>query len=248
MKIKTELCIESLHGAIVGQNYNFSSIEINSALTVGGLTPSYGLVKSIIEACPNIEKKVMIRPRPAGFLYTEDEYSIMLEDLDVFLQMDIQGIVFGFLNKDFTIDLKRSKAFIDKIHANGKKAIFHRAIDNVNDIDIAIKQLIDLGCDQVLTSGMASSAEVGKEKLKYMQEKYGQYVVFIAGAGINAYNIDKILNFTGIKYIHGSFSNLILDPTTSNNISYKTYDDDVYLATDQDKVSEIRKKIIEIGE
>lgn len=242
--IKSEICIESYAGAKIAANLAYTSVEVNAALDLGGLTPSLGLVKQLKNLA--IEKNCMIRPRAGGFCYTEDEYKTMLADLELLLNMEIDGIVFGFLTDNFTVDSERTKQFVNKIHQANKKAIFHRAFDNTKEPEQAIQTLINLKVDRLLTSGQAETALEGATLLAKLQKQYGQQIELVAGAGVQATNANTLLKLTGIKYLHASCKNLAEDITAVRNVSYAVTKSKPlgYICTDYVKAEALKKAII----
>lgn len=249
MRNKFELCIESYEGAKIAEKAGVFSIEINSGLDLGGLTPSLALVREICNDFKSVEKNIMIRPRPAGFIYNEYEYSIMLKDLEIFLYEDINGIVFGFLNEELSIDEKRTKEFVDIIHSKGKKAIFHRAFDNVKDYKKSIETLIELKVDRVLTSGQRASCIEGQEIIKELQNDYGKNIEILAGAGISSGNIKDFMNYTKVNYVHGSCRKKAVDKSTVTNVSYEISkgSGNYYNINDEKELMNIVAKLEEIG-
>lgn len=244
--MKLELCVENIQAAQEAQKNKFDSIEINSALHLGGLTPSMGLIKELAKI-KNLEKNVMIRPRSGGFIYSEDEYKLMLSELKEIIDLDIDGIVFGFLNKDLTINMDRTKEFVDLIHKAGKKAIFHRAIDNCLDYEEAIKQLIDLHVDRILTSGQKERAIEAKDILAKMQALYGDKIEIVVGAGVGPDNIIDLIDSTEAVYYHASAREKILDMSSAINVDYSLGDFDYY-SVDIGKIKalgDLKKKLLE---
>lgn len=222
--MKKELCIENFEGALIAQELGYDSIELNSALCLGGLTPSLGLVRKVSE---NVDLEIicMIRNRACGFNYSDLEYEEMLSELDVFLDENIAGIVFGFLTSDFKIDVEKTLKFVEKIHSRNKIAVFHRAIDNIENYEDGIKTLIDLKVDRVLTSGQEETAIEGIEKLKNIQLKYGNSIEIIAGSGLNSSNVEEFVSKTNINYLHSTCKEFREDITTANKVSYSIYSD-----------------------
>lgn len=241
MAIKTEICIDSYAGAKIAADLGYTSVEINSALDLGGLTPSLGLVREI---CNNlkIEKNCMLRPRGGGFCYTASEYETMLDDLDILCQEKIDGIVFGFLTADYHVDIARTTEMITRIHQAGLKAIFHRAFDNTIDPKQAIETLIQLRADRLLTSGQAGTAIEGADLLAKLQAEYGQEIELVAGAGVKAKNALQLLQKTKVNYIHSSCRVQATDVTSKLNVSYAIYKDypTNYLCTDYASAEALR--------
>lgn len=214
-----ELCCGSLEDSIIANDLNVDRIELNTALALGGLTPSMGLIKEVLNNV-NIPVAVMIRPRAGGFDYNELEYKTMLNDLEELLNVDIEGIVFGFLEKDLNINLNRTEEFINKIHKGGKKAIFHRAFDNSYDKERSIKELIKFGCDRVLTSGGKQTAIDGWETIKLLQKEYGNNIDIVAGSGINEINLKEFIENTNITQVHSSCKTWFKDNTSNSFVDY----------------------------
>ncbi len=221
--MKAELCIDSYEGAKIAYDLGFDSVEINSSLYLGGITPGLGLVRNIAENL-EIDTMVMVRNRPGGFNYTDQEFEEMKKELDIFLEEDIKGIVFGFITADFEIDQEKTKYFVDRIHEKGKKAIFHRAYDNTKDPYRSMELLIDLGVDRVLTSGQEETAFEGRRLLKNLFVNYGNDIEIIGGAGLNSSNIAEFIDHTGLELVHSTCKTFREDLTTSYKVSYSFMD------------------------
>lgn len=186
-------------------------VELNSALFLGGLTPSLGNFL-LSKKNEGIAVLPMVRPRPAGFFYSTNEYLTMLEDAKLFMQHGADGIVFGFLNADGTIDSARTTEFVEI--AGAKEAVFHRAFDLTPDPFAALETLVQCGVKRVLTSGQAPSAAEGIELIKQLVEKAAGRIEILPGAGIRPANASHIINYTGVKQIH--FSAMVKKPEPSN--------------------------------
>lgn len=215
-----EICCGSLGDAKQAYAGGAKRIELNSALFMGGLTPSIGTLKLVKEQC-NLEVMAMVRPRGAGFCYSNSEYEVMKEDCRMLLEQGADGIVFGFLKPDYSIDVKRTKEFTEFIHSCGKTAVFHRAFDCVEDPYDAMAQLIEAKVDRVLTSGLQEKAWDGIPVIAQLQKQYGDKIEILAGSGINAENAVELLKQTGISQVHSSCKAWEEDTTTKGNaVSY----------------------------
>lgn len=213
MKAMIEICCGSYQDALAAWKGGAKRIELNSALALGGLTPS---LTSLILTKQNTDLKVitMIRPRGAGFCYSEEDYEIMKQDAQIMLEHGADGLAFGFLNAQGFIDIKRTQEFVKLIHSYHKEAVFHRAFDCVADPIKAIEQLIDLGVDRLLTSGLKAKAVDALDLLERLQREYGQDIEILAGSGVNASNVLDILEKTGLSQVHSSCKDWVSDPTT----------------------------------
>lgn len=214
-----EICCGSLEDVLIAQKAGADRIELNSAMYLGGLTPSVGTIKLISEKC-YIPIIAMVRPRPGGFYYNDYEFQTMLADIESMMDYNIQGIAFGCLDRDGSIDKEKSSMIIEIIHNSNKEAVFHRAFDCVKNPYEAIEILINLGVKRVLTSGLKSKAVEGVDLLAKLQNKYGDKIEILAGSGVNASNCSYLINETGIVQYHSSCKSWRTDPTTIGNISF----------------------------
>lgn len=197
-----EICTNSYQSAKNAQDAGAHRIELCHELSIGGITPSYGLLKQVKENL-SISVFVLIRPRGGNFVYSNDEFEIMKQDIKVCKDLDCQGIVSGVLNVDNTIDLERTKALVE--WSKPLEFTFHRGFDEVINPKEAIVQLIDLGVTRILTSGQEHTAEQGLELLKALDDKSNGRLIIIAGGGINSENAIKFKE-AGLKEIHASAS------------------------------------------
>lgn len=209
-----EVCCGSYDDALASYRGGAKRIELNSALYLGGLTPS---LASLILTKKNTDLKVitMVRPRAAGFCYTNEEFETMKLDVTLMLENGADGIAFGCLTSESEIDVKQTKEIVDIIKSFDKEVVFHRAFDCVRDVDKTMNILIELGVDRVLTSGLMPKAMDGIEMIKYLQDKYGDRIEILAGSGMNASNAKEIMEKTGISQVHSSCKGRRNDSTTS---------------------------------
>lgn len=209
-----EICCGSYEDALAAWKGGAERIELNSALYLGGLTPSIGSLRLVKE---NTGLKVisMVRPRGAGFSYTEAETEQMFADARILMENGSDGLAFGFLTSEGKIDSERTGRMIRLIHEFHGEAVFHRAFDCVEDPYEAIEELIRLGTDRILTSGLKEKAAAGAGLLKELQEKYGNRIQLLAGSGINADNAKALMEETGLTQVHSSCRDWKRDETTT---------------------------------
>ena len=220
MERLVEICCGSYEDALNAYYGRAKRIELNSALHLGGLTPSIASLK-LTKKNTNLKIITMIRPRGAGFCYNDIEFEVMKEDARCMLENKADGIAFGCLNQDGSINEKQTKEMIDIIKEYQGEVVFHRAFDCVADPYASIELLIHLGVDRILTSGLKPKAMDGKELIKDLQNKYGNQIEILAGSGINASNARKMMEDTGIYQVHSSCKDWINDPTTKTyEVSY----------------------------
>ena len=238
-----EVCAGSVQDCINAQLGGADRVELNSALHLGGLTPSLAMLKLVKEKT-SLKVICMDRPRAAGFCYDDVEIETMFEDAKILLENGTDGISFGFLNSDATINVTETKKMVELIHQYQKEAVFHRAFDCVDDPMHAIKQLIDCGVDRILTSGLQPTAMQGTSVLEKLQSAFGDQIELLAGSGINANNIRALKEQTGLHQFHGSCKEWCKDPTTTvGNVSYAYHESDDYDCVSLEKVRSIVQEL-----
>ncbi len=194
-----EICAINIQSALAAQQAGAHRIELCSALDVGGLTPSLGLIKAAVEAL-HIPVHVLIRPREGDFCYTEAELSIMLADIRLCREVGAAGVVVGALTTDGLLDLPKMQAM--KQAAGDLPVTCHRAFDFTANPDQALEQLIEMGFVRVLSSGQADSAYDGRMLLKKWVDQAAGRIAIMPGGGLNAANIHAVIEFTGAKDVH----------------------------------------------
>lgn len=205
-----EICTNSYQSAINAQEAGAHRIELCSELSVGGITPSYGLIKRVVEAL-TIPVFVLIRPRRGNFYYTSAEFEIIKQDIQICKDLGCHGIVSGVLNIDNTIDIKRTKELVEL--SKPLSFTFHRAFDCVPNPQESLEQLIQLGVERVLTSGQESKAIVGLETLKALNLQAKNKIKILVGSGVNSQNAYKFKK-AGFDEIHASASKVINDESS----------------------------------
>ena len=217
-----EVCCGSIQDALVAYENGADRIEYNSALPLGGLTPDIIGLKTVLDRI-DIPVVAMVRSRPDGFCYDEDEFEAMVSTTKAMMALPIAGIAFGMLTKERTVDIDHTRFMVVLCHANGKEFVFHRAIEDCVDIDEAMKTLIDLKVDRVLTSGGYPDVESGCSKLCDMQKQYGHTIQILAGCGLNINNVDQLLD-GGIMQVHGTCKKIVNDPSSPHTNGYPVVD------------------------
>lgn len=201
-RICIEACIASVEDAIAAYEGGADRLELNTALSLDGLTPSIGVLRRVKEAVP-LPVIVMIRPRPFGFAYSASEFEVMQQDVDAFLQEGVAGFAFGVLHADHQIDHQRVRLLVRQME--GVDKVFHRAFDITPSAKKALEVLTDLGINRVLTSGHQPTAMEGADKIKDLIVQAGGHIEILPGSGINPSNVAAILSQTGCNQIHGTF-------------------------------------------
>jgi len=176
-------------------------IELCAALTEGGITPSYGTIKQCREAF-EVQLFPIIRPRAGDFLYTDEEFKIMLNDVKLCKQVNCDGVVIGLLNKDGSIDVKRTAALVEAVYP--LEVTFHRAFDRCKDPFEALEQLIQIGCQRILTSGQQPTAPQGIDLIAQLVKAADERIIIMPGSGVRKKNIKELAAKTGTVEFHSS--------------------------------------------
>jgi copper homeostasis protein len=176
-------------------------IELCANLSEGGTTPSYGTIYQCCEAF-GVLLFPIIRPRGGDFFYTDDEYEIILHDLKLCKQLGCDGVVIGLLNRDGRIDVKRTAELIEIAYPMGVS--FHRAFDRCKEPFEAMEQLIQLGCERILTSGQKPTAIEGIEMIAELNRIANNRIIIMPGSGIRKENIKMMAEKTGCTEFHSS--------------------------------------------
>ncbi len=199
--MKIEVVVDAVQSAINAEKGGANRVELCDNLFEGGTTPSAGMIKRVREQVA-IGLMVMIRPRGGDFLYSDDEVAAMKYDIAVARDLGADGVVFGCLTPDGQVDKELTRILI--AHAKGMSVTFHRAFDMVNDPFEALEDLIDLGIDRILTSGLEKSAVEGMDLIADLVKRAGERIIVLGGGGVRPYNIQKLVERTGLKECHVS--------------------------------------------
>jgi copper homeostasis protein len=203
MPYKLEVIGFNIESCMAAQDAGADRIELCASPREGGTTPSYAFIKAAREKL-HIDLYVMIRPRGGDFLYNDEEFEIMKNDVLFCKQAGCDGIVTGLLTEDGKVDGKRCKELIGYAYPLG--ATFHRAFDRVANPFEALEDIIDLGFERILTSGLAPKAIDSKETLAALINKSAERIIIMPGSGVNESNIISIAESTGAKEFHSSAS------------------------------------------
>jgi copper homeostasis protein len=176
-------------------------IELCANLAEGGTTPSFGTIKQCREAF-DVALFPIIRPRGGDFLYNDDEFAIMLKEVKLCKELGCDGLVIGLLNADGTIDIKRGSALVEAAYPLG--VTFHRAFDRCKNPFVALEQLIEIGCERVLTSGQQPAAPDGVELIAQLNKIADHRIIIMPGSGVRKENIKMLAEKTGCTEFHSS--------------------------------------------
>lgn len=212
-----ELCTDSFEGAKMAQKYGAKRIELCSALSVGGLTPSPSLT-TLCSSLKNVETHVMIRPREGNFICSNTDLEIMLKDISLHAKAGAKGVVFGCLTTDNQVGLQQNITLVEEARKFDLECTFHRAFDFVDSPKEALESLINIGFHRVLSSGGQPTAMEGVAQLRQMVNQANGHIEIMAGSGVNSSNALDLSNI-GVDALHftSHHSNTLSNNMGTNN-------------------------------
>jgi len=210
-----EVCIDSAEGALSAQEGGAQRVELCANLVEGGTTPSLGMIQTTRKTV-SIDVNVIIRPRGGDFYYSALEFEGICQDILAARQARANGVVIGLLLADGRIDVSRTQQLIEL--ARPLSVTFHRAFDMCRDVDEGLESLVGLGIDRILTSGKKASASEGISCIAHLVGRSAGRIKIMAGGGINASNITKIVAATGVDEVHFSARKVVKSPMTFHNL------------------------------
>jgi copper homeostasis protein len=201
MKFRLEICCFNIQSALNAQEAGASRIELCAGPYEGGTTPSLGSIKTARENL-HIKLYPIIRPRGGDFLYSKEEFEIMMNDVVLCKQIGCDGVVIGILKPDGTVDRKRAAKLVELAYPAG--VTFHRAFDYCLNPREALEDIISLGCERILTSGQKPSALEGALLIHELIKQADNRIIIMPGSGIRGSNIIEIAEQTGAEEFHTS--------------------------------------------
>jgi copper homeostasis protein len=197
--ILIEAAVETLDSALAAERAGADRIELCDNLSVGGTTPSAGLIAAVAERT-RLPVFVLIRPRAGEFVYSDDEFDQMIRDIELTGRMGIAGIVTGALTADGRVDVDQTRVLVKA--AEGLPVTFHRAIDSAVNLPAALEETIEAGASRALTSGGAATAVDGVDLIARLVGQAGNRVTIVAGGGIREHNVRDVIARTGVREVH----------------------------------------------
>jgi copper homeostasis protein len=215
MNLILETIAFNIQSCLTAQAAGAHRIELCDNPGEGGTTPSYGFIKAAREKL-SIQLYPIIRTRGGDFLYSSDEFEIIKADVKICKDLGCDGVVIGMLNEDATIDKTRCSQLVNLAYPMG--VTFHRAFDRVTDMAQALEDVIEIGCERILTSGLYPTATEGARNLKKLITLANERIIIMPGSGVRASNIIDIAMYTGAVEFHSSARKMI-------GSSMKTFND-----------------------
>ena len=240
--IKIEICAGSLRSALAAQQGGAYRVELCDNLKEGGTTPSFGM---LLLARKNLNIKLfpIIRPRGGDFLYDGLEFEVMKADVEQCRNLGCDGVVFGILKKDGSVDLERCLKL--KQAAGNLGTTFHRAFDRCRDPFIALEEIIEMGFERILTSGMENSAVKGASLISKLVEQANGRISIMPGTGIRPENLKHLIELTGATEFHTSAKGVFKSEMLFTDVKTGSYEEEFLI--EQTNV-DVVKALVRIAE
>ena len=201
MNFKLEIIGFNIEGCKLAQAAGAHRIELCDNPGDGGTTPSYGFIKKAREVL-QIELYAMIRPRGGDFFYSHEEFEMMKTDVQTCKQLGCDGVVIGMLNQDGTVDKDRCKKLVELAYPMG--VTYQRAFDRVKDPFAALEDIIETGCERILTSGLVPSCLDGAPLIAKLIQQADERIIIMPGSMLRSTNVVDVATITGATEFHTS--------------------------------------------
>lgn len=196
-----EACVETFEEALKAESMGAHRIELCDDLRVGGITPSYALLDSVMKQL-KIPVMVMIRPRGGNFVPTASEIKVMKQSIEVCKSLKVMGVVFGILDKQNNIDIAATRMLAEC--ASPLEITFHKAIDDTPDPVRSAEMLTEIkGISRILTSGGRPTALEGAENINEMSKVASGHLKILAAGRITNENLKEISGILDVEEFHG---------------------------------------------
>ena len=232
--MRLEVCSYNLTSAIIAQEAGAHRVELCASPEEGGTTPGPGIIRMARQLL-QIELYPIIRPRGGDFLYSDEEFQVMLKDIEFCKQEGCNGVVIGMLNMDGTVDKKRSARLVEAAWPLG--VTFHRAFDRAANPFEALEDIIGLGCERILTSGQRPTALEGATLINELVRQADERIVIMPGSGVRSSNIAALAEKTDASEFHTSAR--ILVASIMEYVNEAMEEDQSYVRVDRQEIEKI---------
>ena len=198
---KIEIACFNLESTLIAQNAGADRVELCADMSVGGTTSTIEIIQQAREHL-TIDLYVMIRPRGGNFVYSEAEFEQMKSEIETIKKLDVNGFVFGILKDDNTINIEQNKVLVELVKPFS--CTFHRAFDEVLNVEKALEDVISCGFSTILTSGTFSNVMEGKEVLKQLVIQANNRIEIMPGGGLRSINISALNEMVDANWYHSS--------------------------------------------
>lgn len=239
-----EICAGSLISALNAQRGGAHRIELCASLDEGGVTPSPATIL-LAKKHLQIPVFVLIRPRSGDFLYSDEEFELMKEEVIFCKENKIDGVVLGILTAEGEVDMNRTRELIQL--ARPMQVTFHRAFDMTRDPFLSLEDIIRCGAARILTSGQSGSAISGADLISELIRKAEKRIVIMPGAGITEENAADFIRKTRAEEVHASLrsavSSRMIHRNTNTSMGKAGSDEFAWIETDAHRVRKLLEAI-----
>ncbi|MDA8298046.1 MAG: copper homeostasis protein CutC [Actinomycetota bacterium] len=198
-----EVCAGSLAALEAALAAGAARVELCAGLSLGGLTPSLGAIRSAVARCARRARlHVLIRPRPGDYVYSPGEVEVMEADVVLAKAAGADGVVIGALDQRARVDVATCRRLVAL--ARPLSVTFHRAFDATSDPLASLAEVAALGVDRLLSSGGAADALAGADVLAELVRRAGDELVVMAGGGITEANVADVVRRAKVRELHFS--------------------------------------------
>ena len=197
-KVIVECCANSVSSALTAIQAGANRIELCKNLENGGETPDYSDILEL-RNLTNIDLHILILPKANNFIYSNNDFKKIIEDIQFCKKNNINGVVIGALNKDLSINMKQTKELVEI--ARPMRVTFHRAFDTISKLENDLNKIIECGCDYLLTSGQKPNVDDGLNNISKLVKKSSKKIKIIAGGGVNHNNVESLYKI-GVREFH----------------------------------------------
>ncbi len=215
-----EVCAFHIESCIIAEKAGAARVELCDNPIEGGTSPSYGAIKQVREKI-SILLYPILRPRSGNYFYTDEEFEILKDDIEMCRQLKCDGISVGISGIDAKIDKERFKRIVEWAGPMGVTC--NRVFDCAPDAFEALEAIIECGCERVLTSGQMTAAPDAAELLGKLVQQAGDRIIIMPGAGVKSTNIAKLREESGAVEFHSSARMIKPNPVTYINKAVNDY-------------------------
>jgi len=233
-----EIAVFNIQSAIIAANAGADRIELCENPADGGTTPSYGYLKTAREKI-SIPIFPIVRARGGDFFYSDEEFAVIKRDALLCKDLGFEGIVIGLLKKDAMVDIERTKRLVDLAYP--MEITFHRAFDRTKDALKSLEDIIDCGCQRILTSGQVPNAFDGKDLIKKLIEQANDRIIIMPGSGVRSNNIKELAAYTGATELHSSARKNIAG--TMEFVNKNMHEDLQNISVDADEIKIMKEHV-----
>jgi copper homeostasis protein len=220
VSILLEISVETSEAAAAAERGGARRVELCAELRVGGLTPGEELMRRARQMV-RVPIFAMVRPRAGDFVYSASEFERTRTDIEMAKRARMDGIVLGILTRVRGVDVERTRELV--VLARPLPVTFHRAFDDVADLDAGLEDVIETGAARILTSGGAAAAPAALDRLTRLVPAAKERIIILPGGGINASNVLQVARKTGAREIHSGLGSVL----AYRQEDYKLFEDEV---------------------